>query len=82
MMQARPELRDFDAALDTIEHARSAFEQYHALRLALEMIGDLDPAQRGRLAEVVKAARGLRFRRDSDRWQLSEEILRRVAGDS
>ena len=59
MMQAKRELRNFDAALDAIEHSRSAFEQYHALVLASEMIDDLDPALRRRLAEAVKAQRGM-----------------------
>jgi hypothetical protein len=75
MMQATPRLRDFDAMLAAIEHSHSAFEQYHAMLLATHMLDGLDPSQRQRLAGVVRAARGLRFRRDADRWQLSEEIL-------
>jgi hypothetical protein len=43
--------------------------------LATQMLDELDPRQQQRLAGVVRAARGLRFRRDADRWQLSEEIL-------
>lgn len=50
--------------------------------LTAEMIDDLDPAQRRRLAEAIKAGRGLRFGRDTDRWELSEDILRRVDGRS
>lgn len=79
MMQAKPELRDFDGMLMAIDQSRSAFEQYHALRLAVEMVDDLDASQRRQLADVVKGARGLRLRRDSDRWRLSEEILRRTS---
>jgi hypothetical protein len=79
MMQASPGLRDFDGVLDAIRHPRSPFEQYHALRLALDMIGDLDRAQRQQLTEVVSSARDRRFRRDNDRWLLSEEILRRTS---
>ena len=83
MMQAKRELRNFDAALATVEHSRSAFEQYHAMLLAAEMIDDLDPAQRRRLAEAIKTERrGLRFRRDADRWRLSEDILQRLDGRS
>jgi hypothetical protein len=80
MMQAKPELRDFDAVLNAIEHSRSAFEQYHALLLATQMLDELDPRQRARLASVVRAVRGFRFRRDADRWQLSEEIVHRIQG--
>jgi hypothetical protein len=78
MMQADRELRDFDGALATIQDSRSAFEQYHAMRLTASMIDDLDQAQRHRLAEIIKAERGPRFRLDSDRWRLSEDILRRL----
>jgi hypothetical protein len=79
MMQAKPELRNFEAALEAIKHSHSPFEQYHAMLLAYEMLDDLAPSQRRRLAEAIKAERrGLRFRRDSDRWGLSEGILRRL----
>lgn len=79
MMQAKPELRDFEAVVAGIEHSRSAFEQYHAMVLATYMLDGLDAAQARRLAAAVEAQRGWRFRRDGDRWQLSEEILRRAA---
>ncbi|MEU3859724.1 hypothetical protein AB0F03_20515 [Streptomyces sp. NPDC028722] len=82
MMQASRELRNFDAALATIEHSRSAFEQYLAMLLTRLMIDDLDAAQLRRLADIIKSQRGLRFRRDTDRWRLSEEILQRVDGRS
>jgi hypothetical protein len=78
MMQARWELRDFDAVLATIEHSHSPFEQYHAMRLIKEMIDDLDAAQLRRLTEVIRAGQGARFRRSTDRWRLGQDILRRV----
>jgi hypothetical protein len=78
MMQATPRLRDFDLMLAAIEHPRSAFEQYHAMRLATQMLDELDQHQRRRLTGVVRAVRGLRFRRDAGRWRLSEEILERA----
>ena len=78
MMQANPSLRDFEAALGAIENSHSGFEQYHAMLLALQMIDDLDDAQRQQLVEGIKGVRNWRFRRDSDRWLLSEEILRRT----
>ncbi len=82
MMQARSELRDFDAVLAAIEHSRSAFEQYHAMKLAKSMLVDLDSTQIGKLTDAVKAQRDWRFRADSNRWQLSEEILGRADGQS
>jgi hypothetical protein len=33
MMQAKPELRNFDSVLTAIKRARTPFEQYHALLL-------------------------------------------------
>ncbi len=78
MMQAKPELRDFAATLEAIEQPRSAFEHYHAMRLAVEMADGLDPGRRAELARAVRSVRGLRFRRDTQRWQLSEELLRRL----
>lgn len=78
MMQAKPELRDFEAVLAAIAESRSAFEQYHAMQLAVEMTGDLEAAQLRSLAHVVRGQRDWRLRRDSDRWHLSEEILRRT----
>ena len=75
MMQARPEWRNFDAVLAAVKDARSAFEQYHAMLLAEEMLDDLDAGQRQRLGEVIRGERGLRFRRDGYRWSLSERIL-------
>ncbi|MEV6684469.1 hypothetical protein AB0N28_03870, partial [Streptomyces sp. NPDC051130] len=63
-----------------ITHPRTPFEQYHAMRLALQMIDELNTEQARRLAEAVEAQRGIRFRRDSDRVRLREEILQRVRG--
>ncbi|WP_405656369.1 hypothetical protein OG581_51450 [Streptomyces sp. NBC_01386] len=82
MMQASRELQNFEAALAAIEHSRSPFEQYHAMLLTALMIDDLDATQLRRLADVIKSQRGPRFRRDSDRWRLSEDILQRVNGRS
>ncbi|MFI0794959.1 hypothetical protein ACH4OY_20060 [Micromonospora rubida] len=77
MMQGNAELRDFEAVLISISESRSAFEQYHALALAVEMIDGLSPVQRRRLVATVKAVRNFRFRRDTERWSLSEKILQR-----
>jgi hypothetical protein len=78
MMQAKPELRDFDLVLAAIRQSRTAFEQYHALVLADIMLDDLSADDRQRLVTVVNGARNWRFKRDSDRWLLSERILHRV----
>ncbi|OKJ62505.1 hypothetical protein [Streptomyces sp. CB02261] len=82
MMQARPELRNFEATLASIRHPRTPFEQYHAMLLAVQMADQLDQGQARRLAETVERQKGMRFRRDSDRARLREEILRKVRGRS
>lgn len=82
MMQAKPELQNFEAALTSISHPRSPFEQYHAMRLALQMVDGLDGVQVRRLAETMEKQKGIRFRRDPDRARLREEILRKVRGRS
>jgi hypothetical protein len=40
LMQGAAGLRDLDIAMDAIENSRSAFEQYHGLRLAEMIIAD------------------------------------------
>ncbi|MBB5874464.1 hypothetical protein F4553_007898 [Allocatelliglobosispora scoriae] len=79
MMQGNASLRDFEAVLAALADPASPFEQYHTLRLIDLMVDDLDAVQRDRVTIAVKKARGLAFRRDTDRWELSEAILRRVA---
>lgn len=78
MMQARPELRDFEAVLIAIKHSRTPFEQYHALLLADVMLDELRADDKRRLAEIVESIRSRRFRADTDRWRLSEQILHKV----
>lgn len=80
MMQARPELRDFSSVLTAITDSRSAFEQYHALLLADKMLADLSPEDKQRLVEAIMSVKGLRFKRDTDRWRLSEQILGSIDG--
>ncbi|MFC7328428.1 hypothetical protein [Marinactinospora rubrisoli] len=79
MMRERPDLRDPEAVLAAVEDPRSAFEHYHAMLLAAEMAGDLDAAQRDRLVTTIERQRGRRYRAASDRWRVSERVLRAVA---
>jgi hypothetical protein len=76
LMQGNARLRDFEAALDAIDDSRSAFEQYHGLRLAEMMIPDLTASQRAQVAVVTeRALRRYRVRRDSDRRETGERVL-------
>ncbi|MEV5987011.1 hypothetical protein AB0L85_18625 [Streptomyces sp. NPDC052051] len=78
MMQASRALRNFEAVLDAVQYPHSPFEQYHAMLLAGQMIEDLDETELRRLTDAITALRGFRLRRDTDRWRLGEDILRRV----
>lgn len=80
LMQAKSELRHFEAVLAAVEVPRSAFEQYHAMRLLRDMITDLDPPQLRQVAEVVRSQRGASLDSDTGRARLGEDILRRVDG--
>jgi hypothetical protein len=78
MMQASPELRDVDAVLAAVAVPRTAFEHYHALRLVLQMVDDLDAAQRQRLAAAIRSHRWTRLRWDSARRRLRDQVLQRL----
>jgi hypothetical protein len=76
LMQGNARLRDFEAALDAIDDSRSAFEQYHGLRLAEMMAPELTPTERAQLTVVIeRALRSRRVRRDSDRHEIGEDLL-------
>lgn len=81
MMLSNPDLRDFESVLAAIRDSRSAFEQYHALLVAEQLLPGLDNHQRGRLGVTIRTVRNLRFRRDSSRWDISERILADIAAD-
>jgi hypothetical protein len=76
LMQGNPRLRDFEAALEAIDDSRSAFEQYHGLRLAEMMVSDLTASQRPQLGLVTeRAMRGRQVKRDSNRRATGERLL-------
>jgi len=81
-MHGNTALRDFEVVLDGIRNSRSAFEQYHALRLAQGMIDDFDDAQRALLATTITRSRGERtwMEPGTDRWYLSGQILDTLGG--
>jgi hypothetical protein len=78
LIQERPEWGALDFVLDAIEHSRSAFEQYHALKAAEAMLNGLNEEERRRLAEVCRSAPFLDT--PSDRRALRDRLLQRLGG--
>jgi hypothetical protein len=78
VIQARPELGSLDFVIDAIEHSRSAFEQYHALKAAEAMLNGLSEDERRRLADVCRTAPFLDT--PSDRRALRDSLLERLGG--
>ena len=57
LLEAIPLEQCLDQILDGVGNSHSAFEQFQALRAAEEVLPQLGPADRRRLAEVLEAAR-------------------------
>ena len=80
LMHGDPKLRDPFVVLSAIQDSRTAFEQFHGLRLAWEMLPDLSQLEREWVKDSVEEARASgRFGDDRERWKLSEAILERLA---
>jgi hypothetical protein len=77
LMQGSEALRDLDMAIEAISASRSAFEQYHALKLARMMLPRLDQSDRNRLNRAILRQRepGGYIQPGTDRWTMSELIL-------
>jgi hypothetical protein len=83
VMRGDPQIRDVFVVLNAIEDSHSAFEQYHALRLAKEMLPNLSVLEREWLREVIERAQRRRsMREDGSRRRVSEAILSDLAGSS
>lgn len=77
LMHGDPKLRDVFVALDAIENSRSAFEQFHGMRLALEMNSELSTLQRQFVRDAIHSPRASR-RFDPERKQLADVIDREL----
>jgi Animal haem peroxidase len=80
LMQGDTRIRDFDVALEAIGASHSAFEQYHGLLLAQQMLPTLSAAEIGALAARINEQRQPDgdIRPGTDRWELSSQILAEV----
>jgi len=80
MAAASADPRNFDVVAKGISPARSAFEQFQALRAAAEMLPGLNPEQRSQLKQLLlyerSGAAGTRINeKDLSRWSLSGRLL-------
>jgi hypothetical protein len=75
LMKSRPDLVTLDALITLIDTSLSAFEQFHALGMALDVAPRLDARQRSRLREAIERARLHHVLPDTDRYLLSERIM-------
>lgn len=82
MLQATSDTSCFSAVLSGISESSSAFEQYNALRAAETMIPLLFKDQRNRLRNAINEQRGegegRHIKPKTDRWSLSDRILRAI----
>jgi hypothetical protein len=82
VMQAKPDPAYFPLVLDAIDHSRSAFEQYQALRTAQVLLPMLSAEQKQQLAQVISHQQsgqpGTHITPDSDRRPLSDNILKAI----
>jgi hypothetical protein len=79
LMFADVAYRDFVTVLETIDAPRSLFEQYYGLRLAGQMLDQLDPLERRLLRkEIVRARQKRKLRRDEPLMKMSAHILGRL----
>lgn len=71
--------RDFDILVPLVEVPKSPFEHYHALRVASQMVPELDEHQRQRLVNIISQQREEhRLASDSDRRRLIDRILTEI----
>jgi hypothetical protein len=77
LMEADERLRDFETAMEAVEHSRSAFEQWHALYLALLMLPTLADEQRRQLESLLtdRPANAAHIKPGTDRWTITQQIL-------
>ena len=82
LMQGNEILADFDTVMKAIEGSRSAFEQYHAIKLAQRMLPRLNGIQKERLklALLAQCRGGGWIKPGTDRWRLSRSILDAIEG--
>lgn len=71
-----PQRQHVDLALSGIAKSRSAFEQYHALRLAQKLLSSLHPSAAAQLRQAIDSQIGKTIlESDPTRWVLAHKLL-------
>lgn len=82
LIQAMPNVDFFEVVVTAISESRSAFEQYHALYAIKNMLPILQEEQNQKLVRTLRDQRrggpGSYIVPGSDRWVVSESILRAI----
>jgi hypothetical protein len=76
VMQELPAARDWLKVKAAISHSLSAFEQYHALALAREMVKDLDLREQKELRAAIEEQKVGYVRQGTGRRRVADEIIR------
>lgn len=77
LMQADPEVADFECVINAISESHSAFEQNHGLRTALAMLRHLNSAEKKQLVPIIRQqlVPDGHIARSTSRRQLAEKLL-------
>jgi hypothetical protein len=84
LMQGGDHVADLASILEAIEQSRSAFEQYHALVAAKQLVPDLGETERHQLATAARRQRAEdgRIKPGTRRWMLAQELLDLLGEDA
>jgi formylglycine-generating enzyme required for sulfatase activity len=76
LARVEPQRGHVEIVLEAIGHSRSAFEQFHALRLGESIFAQLDATAKERVQAVINGQLHATITpRDPSRWMLAQQIL-------
>ena len=76
LARKEPQRGHVEIVLEGIQHSRSAFEQFHALRLCEAIFTQLDASARDRIHAAIKSQLDKTIKKDDlSRWTLANQIL-------
>ena len=80
LLEAQPDPAYFDVVLESIANPRSAFEQYHAIKVAEHMVDRLSPEHKDQLEQQLRARLQDEGFIGTDRALLTGAIMSRLTG--